>query len=79
MLLSTFGQFLSFLVITILLRYADDSNTGEKLASASIAFFFLFYATFGIGMLAVPWLYPTEINSLPMGTKGAAVATRTNW
>ena len=30
-------------------------------------------------MLGVPWLYPTEINSLPMRTKGAAVATATNW
>lgn len=29
--------------------------------------------------LGVPWLYPTEINSLPMRTKGAAVATATNW
>ncbi|KAJ4317657.1 hypothetical protein N0V84_007257 [Fusarium piperis] len=30
-------------------------------------------------MLGVPWLYPTEINSLPMRTKGAALATGTNW
>ncbi|KAI0966572.1 sugar transporter-domain-containing protein [Xylaria arbuscula] len=30
-------------------------------------------------MLGVPWLYPTEINSLPMRTKGAAVGTMTNW
>ena len=27
----------------------------------------------------VPWLYPTEINSLSMRTKGAAVGTATNW
>ncbi|KAF5228957.1 hypothetical protein FOXYS1_15965, partial [Fusarium oxysporum] len=30
-------------------------------------------------MLGVPWLYPTEVNSLPMRTKGAALATGTNW
>ncbi|THX23280.1 hypothetical protein D6D11_10555 [Aureobasidium pullulans] len=30
-------------------------------------------------MLGVPWLYPTEINSLPMRTKGVAVSTATNW
>jgi hypothetical protein len=30
-------------------------------------------------MLGIPWLYPTEINSLPMRTKGAAVATATDW
>ncbi|KAL1989986.1 hypothetical protein VTN49DRAFT_7183 [Thermomyces lanuginosus] len=79
MLASTFGQFLSFLIITILLRYADDTPRGEKVASASVAFFFLYFASFGLGMLGVPWLYPTEINSLPMRTKGAAVATATNW
>ncbi|KAF4303379.1 Sugar/inositol transporter [Botryosphaeria dothidea] len=79
MLLSSAGQFLSFLVITILLRFADDYPRGSAVASASIAFFFLYYIAFGIGMLGVPWLYPAEINSLPMRTKGAAVATATNW
>lgn len=42
-------------------------------------FFFLYYVFFGIGMQGVPWLYPTEINSLAMRTKGAAVGTATNW
>ena len=79
MLISTFGQFFAFLVITILLRFAENSEGGSKAATASIAFFFLYYIAFGIGMLGVPWLYPTEINSLPMRTKGAAVATATNW
>lgn len=27
----------------------------------------------------MPWLYPTEINSLSMRTKGAAIGTATNW
>ncbi|GAB1207390.1 hypothetical protein APSETT445_006106 [Aspergillus pseudonomiae] len=79
MLLSTFGQFFCFLVITILLRFSRISDNGDKYASASVAFFFLYYGAFGIGMLGVPWLYPTEINSLPMRTKGAAVATATDW
>lgn len=79
MLWSTFIQFLCFLIITILLRFAENSANGKIIASASIAFFFLYYIGFGLGMLGVPWLYPTEINSLPMRTKGAAVATATNW
>lgn len=79
MLTSTFGQFVSFLVITILLRYSSNTGSGEKAATASIAFFFLYYVSFAMGMLGVPWLYPTEINSLPMRTKGAAFATGTNW
>ncbi|KAG5656725.1 hypothetical protein KAF25_010278 [Fusarium avenaceum] len=78
MLLSTAGQLLSFLVITILLRYAVDDKK-EVLGSASIAFFFFYFISFGVGMLGVPWLYPTEVNSLPMRTKGAALATGTNW
>ncbi|KAL4916446.1 general substrate transporter [Aspergillus aurantiobrunneus] len=79
MLFSTAGQGFSFLVITILLRFAETRPDRDKIASASIAFFFLFFAAFGMGMLGVPWLYPTEINSLPMRNKGAAVATATNW
>lgn len=76
MMLSGSGQFVSFLIITILLRFAE---TNEVFGTASVAFFFLYHIAFGIGMLGVPWLYPTEINSLPMRTKGAAVATATNW
>ena len=79
MLLSTFGQFVCFLVITVLLRYSETSENGSVYGNASVAFFFLYYGAFGIGMLGVPWLYPTEINSLPMRTKGAAAATATDW
>ncbi|KAJ5538646.1 hypothetical protein N7494_008125 [Penicillium frequentans] len=81
MLLSTFGQFMCFLIITILLRYSENTTGDEskKFGSASVAFFFLFHGAFGIGMLGIPWLYPTEINSLPMRTKGAALATATDW
>jgi hypothetical protein len=76
MLLSTLGQGICFLIITILLRYGENNDT---IATASIAFFFLYFISFGIGMLGVPWLYPPEINSLAMRTKGAAVSTSVNW
>lgn len=79
MLLSSAGQGLSFLVITVLLRYGSPPDGDRKVAEASIAFFFIYFISFGIGMLGVPWLYPTEINSIAMRTKGAAVATATNW
>ncbi|KAF9888167.1 hypothetical protein FE257_009162 [Aspergillus nanangensis] len=79
MLFSTAGQCFCFLIITVLLRYAGPGVEGTKFAMASIAFFFLYYPAFGVGMLGIPWLYPTEISSLPMRTKGAAVATATNW
>lgn len=78
MFISTIGMAVCLLCITILLRYAEG-NDGERMAKAAIPFFFLYFIFFGSGMLGVPWLYPTEINSLPMRTKGAAVATATNW
>lgn len=55
MLLSTAGQFLSFLVITILLYFSENSPNGGTFGKASIAFFFLYYIAFGMGMLGVPW------------------------
>ncbi|OMP81755.1 Sugar transporter STL1 [Diplodia seriata] len=79
MMLSTAGQGVAFLVITVLLRFAGEREDGHAFASASIAFFFLYYIAFGIGMLGVPWLFPAEISSYPMRTKGVAVATATNW
>ena len=68
-------------MITILIRYSElpDYSGSKQVASASIAFFFLYYIFFGIGWQGVPWLYPTEINSLSMRTKGAALGTASNW
>ncbi len=75
------GQCFCYLMITILIRYSEilEENAATKVASASIAFFFLYYIFFGIGWQGVPWLYPTEINSLAYRTKGAALGTATNW
>ncbi|KAI8315668.1 putative MFS sugar transporter [Colletotrichum sp. SAR11_59] len=67
-----------FEVITILLRFGEAGGN-RKAAEGSIVFFFLYYIAFGMGMLGIPWLYPTEINSIAMRTKGAAVATALNW
>ncbi|KEQ99605.1 hypothetical protein AUEXF2481DRAFT_45729 [Aureobasidium subglaciale EXF-2481] len=70
MLLSTFLQLLAFLGISILLKFAI-ANGSTACAEASIFFFFFYNIAFAVGMLG--------INSLPMRTKGAAVATATNW
>ena len=69
------------MIITILLRFNEKAGYAhqKEVASASVAFFFLYYIFFGIGMQGVPWLYPTEINSLSMRTKGAAIGTASNW
>lgn len=81
MMYAAAGQCLCYLLITILLRYNSLPGYAyqQEVASASVAFFFLYYVFFGIGWQGVPWLYPTEINSLSMRTKGAAIGTASNW
>ncbi|KAH5306592.1 hypothetical protein HBI42_088090 [Parastagonospora nodorum] len=83
MMYAAAGQFFCYCIITICIRYNEMSSLAETTqqmwAKASIAFFFLYYVFFGIGWQGVPWLYPTEINSMAMRTKGAALGTATNW
>jgi len=79
------GQALCYTAITVCLRHSSSPDAEpspsrrQAYAEASIAFFFLYYVFFGIGWQGVPWLYPTEINGLSTRTKGAALATATNW
>ncbi|EYE93350.1 sugar porter family MFS transporter [Aspergillus ruber CBS 135680] len=75
------GQGLCYLLITVLISFNEKEGYAyqEQVASASVAFFFLYYVFFGIGFQGIPWLLPVEINSLSMRTKGAALATATNW
>jgi MFS family permease len=61
MLYASLGQGCCYLLITILLRFNEKDGYAHQneVASASIAFFFLYYVFFGIGWQGVPWLYPT--------------------
>ncbi|KAF5376522.1 hypothetical protein D9615_008674 [Tricholomella constricta] len=73
------GQFVCYAFISGLLSQANDPDHGAKFGAGATAFFFLYYLFFGICWQGVPWLYPTEINSLSMRTKGAALGTASNW
>lgn len=75
------GQGLCYMLITILLRFNEKPGYphSTEVASASVAFFFLYYIFFGCGFQGIPWLLPVELNSLSMRTKGAALGTATNW
>jgi MFS family permease len=75
------GQGLCYLLITVLLRFNEKEGYPhpKEVASASVAFFFVYYVFFGIGFQGIPWLLPVELNSLSMRTKGAALGTATNW
>lgn len=54
------GQCFCYLVITVCIRYSVKPGYEHQteVAKASVAFFFLYYVFFGIGMQGVPWLYP---------------------
>ncbi|KAK0214533.1 general substrate transporter [Armillaria fumosa] len=65
------GQAVCYILISAFLS--------QNMGAAATAFFFLFYVFFGSCWQGVPWLYPVEINSLSMRTKGAALATGMNW
>jgi hypothetical protein len=48
-------------------------------AKASLFFFFAYEATFAVGWLAIPWLYPSEFMPLRHRTQSAAIATAADW
>lgn len=76
------GQAVCFVLIVALLSQSEMADTArgqEVWASASIAFFFLFFSFFGFGWMGCSWLYPTEIVSLAMRAKAMGVGVATNW
>ncbi|KAL3450525.1 general substrate transporter [Aspergillus insuetus] len=75
------GQSFCYLMITILICFSGKAKftSQSQVASASVAFFFSYYVFFACGFQGIPWLYPVEINSLVMRTKGAALGSATNW
>jgi len=81
MIFGAAGQAFCFLMITACLRYADLPGYAhaKELASASVAFFFLYYVFFSVGWQGIPFLYPAEINSIAMRTRGMALSTATSW
>jgi len=51
-----------WIIITIVLALTEkDSAHSFQYGSVAVTFFFVFFASFGSGVLGVPWLYPTEI------------------
>ncbi|ETI22302.1 hypothetical protein G647_06376 [Cladophialophora carrionii CBS 160.54] len=67
-------------IITIALGLSETGKgDAYKLGALATTFFFVFFASFGMGVLGVPWLYPTEINHISFRGKGASLAMATNW
>lgn len=66
-------------IATVLGLSQNGQGDSYKLGIVAVTFFFVFFASFAMGVLGVPWLYPTEINALAFRAKGAALAMATNW
>ncbi|KAB8304232.1 hypothetical protein EYC80_003650 [Monilinia laxa] len=80
MMVSSFACSTCWVVITIVLALTVSNPAHSyQYGAVAVSFFFAFFASFGMGILGVPWLYPTEINALQMRTKGASLAMATNW
>lgn len=45
----------------------------------AVSFIFSFITVFGLSWIAVPWMYPAEVNTQRMRIAGSGVATATNW
>ena len=71
-------QSVAFLGIAISTEVSHDNGAHIPGIIATV-FICLYFIAFGLGWVAVPWLYPAEINSLSMRTKGAALATAMDW
>ncbi|KAF8588744.1 general substrate transporter [Ramaria rubella] len=66
--------------MTVLGVLLATGATGSKTrGAAAAAMMFVFNTFFAIGWLAIPWLYPAEICTLRLRSKGAATATVSNW
>ncbi|KAI7160059.1 hexose carrier protein [Hortaea werneckii] len=55
---------------------SQDSDPWKSVAVTGV---FLFFTSFGMTWIAVPWMYPAEVNTQRMRIAGAGIATATNW
>jgi MFS family permease len=62
-IVSTAIQFFCFILMKILLHFANDTSRPNHhvFGKASVVWFFIYYIGFGLDMLGIPWLYPTEV------------------
>jgi len=67
----------SMLVLGTLLATGARGNKVRGSVAASMMF--VFNTFFAVGWLCIPWLYPAEICTLRLRSKGAAIATVSNW
>ena len=74
MMISAAACCMCWTVISIALGLSENGHGDPfKLGAVAVSFFFVFFASFAMGVLGVPWLYPTEVNALAFRAKGASM------
>lgn len=68
-----------WIVIAISQARVQMGGDSYKLGIVAVSFFFVFFASFGMGVLSVPWLMPSELGALEIRSKTASIAMATNW
>lgn len=58
---------------------AGLSQGSHEWSAVAVAGVFFYFTAFGTTWIAVPWMYPAEVNTQRMRITGAGIATATNW
>ena len=53
--------------------------TDESASIATIAFVYIYVATFGLTWACVAWVYPPELFNTNMRSRGTSMTSATNW
>ncbi|KAJ5587125.1 uncharacterized protein N7459_002890 [Penicillium hispanicum] len=71
------GMMCTMLMLTVSLSYGEGHFTAGVFAILSIFLFNIFYSTGG--WMATPFLYPSEISTLRIRSKGSAISVLSKW
>lgn len=76
LMFSCAGLFLCMLMVSMLL---GTGNRNKGTAYGATAFIFLYQIFYAVGLLPVPWFYPSEINTTRVRTRMQSIASAWNW
>ncbi|GAD91793.1 hypothetical protein NECHADRAFT_48029 [Paecilomyces variotii No. 5] len=77
MLMGVAGSSVCFALVAVGLRYGGPENKGMSILA--VVFIFVYYVSYGLSLLSIPYIYPAEINSQKMRNIGTSFATTVNW
>ena len=72
-------QAIAFMGITVSVGIGQQEDHSQVPGIIATVCIWIYFVAFSLGWITTPWLYPAEVNSLSMRTKGAALATAADW